>query len=259
MGEPIMSKTTQVVPTLIISMGSKHNYGSVIPPHHHSRAQLLYASQGTIRVHTTDNIWLIPQQCALWIPAFTEHSVVSLSDVRLSTALVEETAAHILGNHCFLVRVTNLLKELVLRLNHLDDMQQDGKPYSADLQKSLQLLIFEEIKQASTFPIELPWPKDKRLVKICEQLIYQPSQCKDLDTWSDSIGTSSRTLIRLFKKETGLSYRGWIQQMHIVLALSLLAEGEAISRIATVLGYSNPSAFSAMFKRHLGYSPQSYK
>ena len=79
------------------------------------------------------------------------------------------------------------------------------------------------------------------------------------NTWSDTIGTSSRTLIRLFRKETGLSYRGWIQHMHIVFALSQLAEGEAVSRIATSLGYASPSAFSAMFKRHLGYSPQNFK
>ena len=80
-----------------------------------------------------------------------------------------------------------------------------------------------------------------------------------MNTWSSIIGTSSRTLIRLFKKETGLSYRGWIQQMHIVLALSQLAQGQAISHIATLLGYTSTSAFSAMFKRHLGYSPQKFK
>src|SRR5690606_17308182 len=145
------------------------------------------------------------------------------------------------------------------RLNQLDEMQQNGMLYSEDLQKSLQLLIFEEIKQSPTFPIEIPWPKDKRLVLICEQLIKHPKHSKDLNTCSSIIGTSSRTLIRLFKKETGLSYRGWIQQMHIVLELSQLAQGQAISHIATLLGYTSTSAFSAMFKRHLGYSPQKFK
>ena len=62
---------------LIVSMGSKQDYGSVITSHSHNRAQLLYASKGTIRVHTVENMWLIPPQCALWIPAFVEHSVIS--------------------------------------------------------------------------------------------------------------------------------------------------------------------------------------
>ena len=254
-----MTISTKAISPLIISMGSKYNYGSVIAPHSHNRAQLLYASQGSIRVHTADHVWLVPTQCALWIPAFVEHSVISLSDVRLSTALVEQTAAQILGTQCFLLRMTNLLRELVLRLNQLDLIQHNATPYGEDLHKALQLLIFEEIKQASTFPVDIPWPRDKRLVLICEQLIHHPNQVKDLNTWSDTIGTSSRTLIRLFRKETGLSYRGWIQHMHIVFAFSQLAEGEAVSRIATSLGYASPSAFSAMFKRHLGYSPQNFK
>lgn len=254
-----MSLSKNMISTLVISMGSQHNYGSTIPPHQHNRAQLLYASKGEIRVHTAENIWLIPPQCALWIPAFMEHSVTSLSEVRLSTALVEQNAANILGDKCFLVRMTNLLKELVLRLNQLDEMQHHEILYSEDLQKSLQLLIFEEIRQSPTFPIEIPWPKDKRLILICEQLINDPKHSKDLNTWSDLIGTSSRTLMRLFKKETGLAYRGWIQHMHIVLALSQLAQGNSISHIATSLGYTSSSAFSAMFKRHLGYSPQNFK
>ena len=40
--------------------------------------------------------------------------------------------------------------------------------------------------------------------------------------------------------------------MHIALALSKIANGESIAQISESLGYTNPSAFSAMFKRHLG-------
>ena len=47
--------------------------------------------------------------------------------------------------------------------------------------------------------------------------------------------------------------------MHIVLALSQLAQGKSISHISASLGYTSQSAFSAMFKRHLGHPPQSFK
>lgn len=244
---------------LVIAMGGKHPYRSVIALHHHTRAQLLYASEGSIRVHTTDHIWVVPPQCALWIPAFIQHSIVSLSDIHLSTALVEEKASQSLGNQCFLVRMTNLLRELVLRLNQLDEIRKNGNDFDEELEKSLQLLIFNEIKQASTFPIVIPWPHDPRLISICEELLENPKNIKDLNTWSDQIGTSSRTLIRLFQKETGLTYRAWIQQMHITLALGKLARGESIARIAEALGYRSSSAFSAMFKKHLGDTPQHFK
>nr|WP_314340558.1 helix-turn-helix domain-containing protein [Acinetobacter guillouiae] len=47
--------------------------------------------------------------------------------------------------------------------------------------------------------------------------------------------------------------------MHIVLALSQLAQGKSISHISASLGYTSQSAFSAMFKRHLGHPPQNFK
>ncbi|OTG82260.1 AraC family transcriptional regulator [Acinetobacter sp. ANC 4648] len=254
-----MNESGESSPKLVISMGSQHSHGSIIAPHNHSRAQLLYASEGSIRVHTTDHIWIIPPYCALWIPAFLQHSVISFGQVRLSTALVEEKAALQLGSKCFLVRMTNLLRELVLRLNQIDLIEKNENPYDDDLEKALQLLIFNEIQQASTFPIEIPWPRDKRLILICQMLLDHPDDVKDLNTWADRVGTSSRTLIRLFQRDTGLSYRAWIQHMHIVLALSYLAQGESISRTANLLGYTNSSAFSAMFKRHLGNTPQNYR
>jgi len=66
-------------------------------------------------------------------------------------------------------------------------------------------------------------------------------------------------LMRMFQKETGLSYRAWVQQMHIAHALSKIANGESVAQIARSLGYRNPSAFSSMFKRHLGQTPQQFK
>ncbi len=254
-----MVKEIQASSQLVIAMGSKHPYRSIIEPHQHSRAQLLYASEGAIRIYAQDHVWIVPPQCALWIPAFVEHSVISLSDVRLSTALVEEAASLTLGNKCFLVRISNLLRELVLRLNQLEEMADLANNYNEKIAESLQLLIFNEIKIASTFPIVIPLPKDKRLISICEELMEYPDNVKDLNTWADQIGTSTRTLIRLFQKETGLSYRAWIQQMHIALALGKLSRGESISRIATSLGYQSPSAFSAMFKKHLGETPQFFR
>lgn len=244
---------------LVIAMGGKHPYRSVIALHHHTRAQLLYASEGSIRVHTTHHVWVVPPQCALWIPAFIKHSIVSLSNIRLSTVLIEEKASQPIGEQCFLLRMTNLLRELVLRLNQFDEVREHGASFDDEVEKSLQFLIFNEIKQASTFPIVIPWPHDPRLISICEELLENPKNIKDLNTWADQIGTSNRTLIRLFQKDTGLTYRAWIQQMHLALALGKLARGESIARIAEALGYRSSSAFSAMFKKHLGDTPQHFR
>ncbi|MBC9227865.1 helix-turn-helix transcriptional regulator [bacterium SPL81] len=242
---------------LVIGLSSEHTYRELT--HTHSRAQFLYASMGNIQVFTPNNVWLVPPMCALWIPANVEHSVISLSHVKLNTALVEVSAAALMGKECFIIRVSNLLHELLIRLNQITQIDPPNIVSSQEISEALQILIFEEIHRANLLSIQIPWPKDKRLLKICQQLLHSPNHSKDLTDWADDIGTSSRTLMRMFQKETGLSYRAWIQQMHIAHALSKISNGESIAQISEALGYTNPSAFSAMFKRHLGKTPQQFK
>lgn len=244
---------------LVIGLSSEHTYRELTPTHTHSRAQFLYASMGNIQVFTPNNVWLVPPMCALWIPANVEHSVISLSHVKLNTALVEVNASALMGKECFIIRVSNLLHELLIRLNQITQIDPPNIVSSQEISEALQILIFEEIHRANLLSIQIPWPKDKRLLKICQQLLHSPNHSKDLTDWADDIGTSSRTLMRMFQKETGLSYRAWIQQMHIAHALSKISNGESIAQISEALGYTNPSAFSAMFKRHLGKTPQQFR
>ncbi len=244
---------------LVIGLSSEHTYREITPAHHHSRAQFLYASTGIIQVFTPNHVWLIPPMCALWIPAYVEHSVISLSRVKMNTALVEAQAASVLGQQCFIIRVSKLLHELLIRLNVIEQIPMSELLSSDELSHAIQILIFDEIQKANSLPIQIPWPQDKRLLNICQTLLHEPQYPKDLSTWADEIGTSTRTLMRMFQKETGMSYRAWLQQMHIAQALSKIASGESIAEISRGLGYSNPSAFSAMFKRHLGQTPQQFK
>ncbi|WP_151982051.1 AraC family transcriptional regulator [Acinetobacter guerrae] len=246
-------------PDLIIGLSSEHAYKDTTYAHAHFRAQLLYASTGSIQVYTDHQLWILPPRCALWIPPRVEHSVTFLSQVKLNTALIEEQAAYAMGKNCFLIRVSNLLHELLIRFNELDQLKKQQIEISQPVLHALQMVIFNEIQHANSLAIQIPWPKDKRLIGICKALLQAPDQLKDLNTWADEIGTSSRTLMRMFQKETGLSYRAWIQQMHIALALSKIADGYAIYQISESLGYASASAFSAMFKRHLGKTPQQFK
>ncbi|EPR4271387.1 helix-turn-helix domain-containing protein, partial [Shigella flexneri] len=76
-----------------------------------------------------------------------------------------------------------------------------------------------------------------------------------LDNLADKINVSSRTLMRLFVKETGLTFRHWVQQMHVISAVTLLDDGYSLTKIAHRLGYASAESFGNMFKRRTGYSP----
>ncbi|MFI7814598.1 AraC family ligand binding domain-containing protein, partial [Acinetobacter baumannii] len=130
---------------LVIGLSSEHSYREITPTHTHTRAQFLYASTGNIQVFTPNHVWIVPPMCALWIPANVEHSVISLSHVKLNTALVEVNAAALMGQHCFIIRVSNLLHELLIRLNEIEREETPNTATSQELSRSLQILIFEEI------------------------------------------------------------------------------------------------------------------
>ncbi|WP_309491365.1 helix-turn-helix domain-containing protein [Trinickia mobilis] len=72
------------------------------------------------------------------------------------------------------------------------------------------------------------------------------------------MGGSSRTSIRLFIKETGHTFRHWVQQVRLAEALNRLEHGESIANAANALGYASPSAFAAMFRKTMGQSPTDY-
>ncbi len=69
---------------------------------------------------------------------------------------------------------------------------------------------------------------------------------------------SERSLARLVQKETGLSFGRWRQQLHLLVALRLLAGGATVQQVSGDLGYESVSAFITMFKKALGMPPARY-
>ncbi|HID9099227.1 TPA: helix-turn-helix domain-containing protein, partial [Klebsiella variicola] len=56
----------------------------------------------------------------------------------------------------------------------------------------------------------------------------------------------------------GMSFGRWRQQLHLMIALSHLSEGQPVQRVAGTLGYDSVSAFITMFRKALGKSPTQY-
>jgi AraC-like DNA-binding protein len=89
-------------------------------------------------------------------------------------------------------------------------------------------------------------------------MIDNPAGRFTIDEWGARVGASNRTLSRLFRRETGMPFTRWRQQLHIGLALQRLARGELVTNIAADLGYESVSAFIPMFRRMLGTTPARY-
>lgn len=243
----------EAVPLPVTAMPRNQPGGAYNEPHSHGRGQLLYASSGLMRAATEQGLWFLPPGRALWIPAGVVHDQLMLGPVQMRSIYIDADLAARFGDRCRVVEVSKLLRELILALI--------AEPIEYVLEGRNQHivgLILCELEHARSFALDLPWPKDRRLVAVCEAILAAPEQSQTVEYWADQVGASARTLIRLFIKETGLTYRQWVQQVRLTEALSRLEQGEAVGRIASQLGYASASAFSAMFRTVLGETPSEY-
>jgi len=243
----------QRVPRPVAAMAKDFPSGHVIPPHMHPRAQLIYAAEGVMRVVTADGAWVVPPMRAVWLPAGVEHEVHMDGNVAMRTLYIDPKAAPDSLRGCAVIEVSPLLRALILRAVE--------EPVEYDEQGAMghvMALILEELAHGAPVPFNIPLPRDSRLLSLCRAILDEPGAPTTLDAWAERVGASTRTLARLFRRETGLGFTAWRQQARLAEAVGRLARREPVNRIAEDLGYSSPSAFSAMFHRALGATPRQY-
>ena len=101
----------------------------------------------------------------------------------------------------------------------------------------------------------LAMPRDHRLVELCTALLTTPGVSTSLAQWAERLGMSERNLARLFRRETGTSFRTWRQRQRMQAAHNRLKQGESVTSVALDSGYSSISAFIATFKQVFGRTP----
>ena len=73
-------------------------------------------------------------------------------------------------------------------------------------------------------------------------------------------GTSTRTLIRRFREQTGTTPLQWLHRARVRQAQHLLETTQhSVERIGTQVGFGSPTAFRDRFKRTTGVSPHAYR
>jgi AraC-like DNA-binding protein len=237
----------------VIAFGNDYPDGHAIPPHQHHRGQLVSGTSGALMLTTPQGTWVMPPQRGMWIPPGTVHDVRMLGDVRIQSILLEPEMAGGMPDHCQVVGISPFMRSLMAEAMDLP------VEYDTDSRAgALMALILHEMRQLPVLPLSLPFPRHAALAERCRQFLLKPEAHAAIEDWSEPLGMSRRTFTRLFRRETGLSFGEWRQQACLVSALPRLVAGAHVTAVALDLGYDNPAAFTAMFKRVLGASPRSY-
>jgi len=227
--------------------------GYVIPLHFHDRDQIVYASRGVMTIRTETGTWVVPPHRAVWIPAGISHTIAMSGMVAMRTLYLKPRLARPLPRDCCVVNVSPLLRELVLRactLGGLKNRQRSGK--------HLIGVILDQLEAVEMVPLQLPHLSDPRARRVAEVFTANPGDDRTLNQICKKSGASKRTIERLFQQEAGMTFGKWRQQLRLMQAMRLLAEGAKVTHAALEAGYSTPSAFISMFKRSLGTTPTIY-
>lgn len=233
-------------------VGFAHDYPAAHETgwHHHPRAQLLHAIGGVMRVVTESALFIVPPGTGLWVPANVLHTVRMPTGLEMRALFLREDAARAGPEAVTVVAVSPLLRELILAACEQPVMWDEAGPV-----RHVVALALHEISRAATRPISVPTCRDPRLRRVTEVLLSDPADPRGLEDLAALAGASARTLARLFRRETGMSFQTWRRQLRLTEGMAALARGETPARAAAAIGYSSGAAFGAAFRAAFGVTP----
>lgn len=219
-------------------------------PHAHTAHELLWGFDGQRTIATADATWSLPPTLALWIPAGVVHEGVVAAHSSYFCTFVHPERVAIDLRAPTPIAMTPVLRELLLHL------------HSAELRPAtrhrLEHVAIELIEPVVSSALPLPMPIDDRARVVAVALTVDPSDRRSIDDWGRHVGAASRTLHRLFVRETGMSFGRWRAHARARAAIPLLAGGRSVAEVGRLTGYDTASAFVRAFKSVTGQSPRAY-
>ncbi|MEO5693369.1 MAG: helix-turn-helix transcriptional regulator [Usitatibacter sp.] len=244
--------TANRVPRAVSALANSFPAGHEIHPHDHPRAQLIFGLHGVMTIRAAGSMWTVPASHALWMPAGITHEIHMDSAVEMRSLYFEPRRVRELPHECQVLFVSPLLRELIVRAMDIPPLYDEHGPDGRVMQ-----LIVDEIATLRPQPMGLRMPGDTRLARLCDLLLSDLSSTAAIAELGREVGLSERSVIRLFPRETGLSFGRWQQQARLLKAFALFDDGRGVTQVALELGYSSPGAFTKMFRRQLGVTPRS--
>jgi AraC-like DNA-binding protein len=220
--------------------------------HTHDDHQLAWAASGVLTVLTADATWVLPTTRALWIPAGLPHETASDGGRATMRSLYIRPGLFPVswGETPTPVRTSPLLAELIGYLGQPD--LDPGRRTHAET------LLADLLTPVPVTTITVALPTSATAVRVAEALRKDPADRRTLKDWGREVGASERTLARAFTTEAGLPFGRWRTLARLQAALSMLAAGDPVGRVAGRVGYDTPSAFVAAFRRETGQTPGTF-
>ncbi len=225
--------------------------GDVIARHHHDEHQLIYVSAGVLAITTAHGSWVVPPDRALWIPAgvWHEHRFHGRSAFHTLGFALSDTPLP--PTETTVVAVDDLVRGLIIA-------GTESNTAPAEVER-LRAVLNDRLRCSHVQPLSLPVARDPRLADACHLVVENLAQPLSIRLVAHSVGTSERSLARLFRTEFGSTYTQWRTQARVLRAMVALAEGASVTQTGLHCGWSTTSAFIDTFRRTIGQTPGNYR
>lgn len=137
--------------------------------------------------------------------------------------------------------------------NHADDFVE--KPFKVEILKDK---IRKLLRQRFYFKEDVDG--DAYKVERIKNYVRRNYNFVSLEAVADEMCLSSKHISRMFKSQTGMSFRDYYLNERVAVAKKMLQETSlSVNEISYKLGYQNAEAFMRMFKRKTALTPSDFR
>lgn len=154
-------------------------------------------------------------------------------------------------------------KEILWKLNQVEEAF-DRKRFCYELKikgllcEAFAMILYGHRQELTKFvPANLQ--ELERLEKMLNYLNMHFTEVISLQDLADQVHLSREVCCRLFKKMTGKTITGYLEEYRVNKSFSLVQSGQySMTQITEMVGFSNPSRFASAFRKRFGCNPGEY-
>ncbi|MFJ6632545.1 AraC family transcriptional regulator [Streptomyces sp. NPDC091376] len=216
--------------------------------HVHDFHQFLYAPLGRIVITAAGREYELSPSVALWVPAGVPHSAWFAPD---SLVIAEDFST---GRHRLpysgptVVSVGDAQRRLLFART-----RGSGTATAQD-----DASVFASLTGTQEGRLPLPRPTSEAALRVSEALTRHPEDPRTATEWAEGLYTSSTSLRRAFRAETGLSFSEWRTRLRLNHSLELLLQGHLVGTVAARVGFTSTNGYIVAFRKHFGSTPGAY-
>ena len=154
-------------------------------------------------------------------------------------------------------------KEILWKLNQVEEAF-DRKQFCYELKikgllcEAFAMILYGHRQELTKF-VPANQQELERLEKMLNYLNMNFTEVISLQDLADQVHLSREVCCRLFKKMTGKTITGYLEEYRVNKSFSLVQSGQySMTQITEMVGFSNPSRFASAFRKRFGCNPGEY-